>query len=188
VERKAAADHRAIAAPVFISAAEDEWTYYRQQIGVFTRRLETDGLVKGGLKSHRVPNVRHAASQPEAYTQGLLFVTEPIAPERGVWTDWLTDSQKRPGFAVNFWTKIGAAGVALTSEQEKAWQAHEVYAARLLAAKLVDLTTTSPPESGYRSSSLVVLAADRATVEALVREDPAVKSGLLNYEVIQAAE
>jgi len=25
-------------------------------------------------------------------------------------------------------------------------------------------------------------------VEALVREDPAVKSGLLNYEVIQAAE
>ena len=89
---------------------------------------------------------------------------------------------------IAFWTKIGAAGVALTSEQEKAWQAHEVYAARLLAAKLVDLTTTSPPESGYRSSSLVVLAADRAAVEALVREDPAVKSGLLNYEVIQAAE
>jgi len=58
----------------------------------------------------------------------------------------------------------------------------------LLAAKLVDLTTTSPSESSYRSSSLVVFAADSAAVEALAREDPAVKSGLLNYEVIQAAE
>ena len=188
VERQAADEHRITTARVFISSAENEWTYYRQQIGVFTRRLEADGLVKGGLESHRVPNVRHAAGQPESYTQGLLFVTEPIAPERGIWTDWLTDSQKRPGFAVNFWTKIGAAGAALASEQEQAWQAHEAYAAKLLAAKLVDLTTTSPSESSYRSSSLVVFAADRAAVEELAREDPAVKSGLLNYEVIQAAE
>lgn len=185
-EREFAASGRTTQARVFISAAENEWKFYRRQIGSFYRRLEKDGIVKGGLKFHPVEQVRHAGSQPEVYTQGLLFATAPIAPETGVSKDYLTDPQGRPGFEINFRPNPGVAGSALTPAQETALRAHEaLYLARLVAEKRVAWAAATPPESSRRYSTLVLFAADRAAAESVARADPAVQAGVLAYELLE---
>jgi len=184
-ERELAASGRTTQARVFISAAENEWKFYRRQIGSFYRRLEKDGIVKGGLKFHPVDHVRHSGSVPEVYTQGLLFVTTPIAPETGVAKDYLTDPQGRPGFEINFRPTPVAASPALTTAQEAALRAHEAYLARLVAGKRVAWTAATPPESSRRYSTLVLFAADRAAAESVARADPAVQAGVLVYELLE---
>ena len=183
-ERAFAQAGRMIKARVFISAAENEWKMFRQQIGGFYRRLRADGIVQGGLQFRAIENVRHSSGKPEAYTQGLLFVTEPIAPERGVSTDWQTDPQNRPGFVANFWLRPGEVG----AKQSDAIQAHDAYWARLFAEKKVEFVGATPAGVMPRFWAENFFAADRAAAEALVRADPAVKSGVLTYELIEVTE
>ncbi len=183
-ERTFAQAGRRIAGRVFLSASENEWTMFRQQIGGFYRRLRDDGVVKGGLQFRPIEHVRHGGGKPEAYTQGLLFVTEPIAPEHGVSTDWMTDPQKRPGFVASF--SLKAEGDA--AKQADAIQAHEAYWARLLADKKVEFAAATPAGVVPRYWAENFFAADWAAAEALAREDPGVKAGVLSYELIEAKE
>jgi predicted alpha/beta superfamily hydrolase len=187
-EREFAASGRTTTARVFISAAENEWKYYRQQVGVFYRRLEAHGTVKGGLHFQRIDQVRHAGGKPQCYTQGLLFVTAPIAPETGVATDWMFDPQNRPGFVINFWPSARTASTTPTPAQVEALRAHDTFLARLLAEKHAEYSTSTPPEVKQRYSTLMLFAADRAAADALARTDPAVMAGVLAYEVIQAED
>ena len=187
-ERELVAAGRTINARVFISEAENEWAYYRKQTDVFYRRLERDGIVKGGLKFHRATGVRHAASQAENYTQGLLFVTDPIAPEHGVMTDLLTDAKNRPGFAANFWFPGVDPAVAPTAAQRETWQALDAHAARLLAEKRIEAIYTTPADSNRRYATWTFFADDSAAADALVHDAPGVRAGVLASEVIPSED
>jgi hypothetical protein len=187
-EREFVAAGRTTEARVFISAAENEWAYYRKQVGGFYRRLERDGIAKGGLEFHRAPRVRHAGSKPEVYTQGLLYVTEPIAPERGVQGDELTDPENRAGFTAIFWFAGADPAVTPTAAQEEVWLALDARASRLLAEKRIAMVSTTPTDGNRRYATWTFFAKDRAAAEALVREDPAVQSRVLTYELIEAED
>lgn len=187
-EREFVARGRTTNARVFISAAENEWSYYRKEIGVFYRRLERDGIVKGGLMFYRAAAVRHAGGLPETYLRGLLFVAAPIAPERGVQTDLLADPENRPGFSADFWFAGVEPAAALTPAQDEAWRALEAHATRLLAEKTLELVSTTPADGKRRYATWTFFAKDRAAAEALVRDAPGVRAGVLAYEVIPAED
>jgi hypothetical protein len=187
-EREFAAAGRTTSARVFISAAENEWTYYRQHIQAFHQRMAAHGYVKGGLEFRRIDRVRHSAGTAESCLQGLLFTAAPIAPEHGVQTDSLTDPAGRPGFLAVFWPADGGGEAQLTPAQAEGWQAHEAYLQRMMAEKRVEFGRQAPADVNRHDSTMMFFAADRAAAEALVREDPAVQSRVLAYELIQAQE
>ena len=166
--------------------AENEPKVFRQLAVDFYRRLKTDGVVKGGLAFRENRNVRHAGGKPITYTLGFRYVTMPIAPESGVSTDWQTDPRGRPGFLVNFQTN--AAGGALTPAAEAALQAHATLLARWLEEKQIESVFEPPPGQHIRDSAILLFAADRAAVEALVRTDPAIQAGVLAYEIVPAED
>ena len=188
LEREFAASGRTTDARVFITVAENEWTYYRRQIQAFYRRMAAHDYVKGGLKFRRIDGVRHGAGGSESYMQGLLFVASPIAPEHGVATDLMTDPQGRPGFLVAFWPKEGGLAATFTKSQTEVWRAHVAYLASLAKDKKMEFAGATPPDLSGHDSAALLFAANRAAAEALVRDDPAVKAGLLAWELIEATE
>lgn len=178
---------RATDARVYLAVAENEPKFFRQLAVDFYRRLKADGIVKRGLAFRENAHVRHAGGKPETYTQGLLFVTAPIAPETGVSTDWLTDPQGRPGFLVNFWPQRAAtSGVPDTAENE-ALRGHAAFLARLVDQQHA-IASGSPPEQHLHYSTITLFAADGAAVGALVRTDPTVRAGVLAYEIVPAED
>ena len=187
-EREFAASGRTTAARVYISATENEAKYYRQQVGTFYRRLASRGSIKGGLRFSPIAQVRHTGGKAIGYTEGLLFVTAPLAPETGVATDWMTDPADRPGFVINFWPADPTQGATLTPVQGTALQAHDTFLAGLVADKRGLFTASTPPGTKEHYSTLMLFAADRAAVETIARKDPGVLAGVLKYEVIQAAD
>ena len=187
-EREFAAAGRTTTARVYISATENEGKYYRQQVGAFYRRLASHGTIKGGLHFSPIAGVRHTGGKAIGYTEGLLYVTAPLAPETGVASDWTTDPADRPGFVINFWPADRTPGATLTPAQGAALQAHETFLSRLIADKRGLFTASTPAEAKKHYSTLMLFAADRAAVEAIARKDPGVLAGFLNYEVLQAGD
>lgn len=188
LEREFAAAGRTTSARVFISVAENEWTGYRQEIQAFHWRMATHGEVKGGLKFRRIDGVRHSVGTGESFMQGLLFVAESIAPEHGAQTDMMTDAQGRPRFVAVFWPAASGTSATLTPAQAEVWAAHEAFLKRLAAEKRIEFGSMTPPDLSGHDSEMAFFATDRAAAEALVRDDPAVKSGLLEYELIEMEE
>ena len=188
LEREFAEAGRSTSARVFISVAENEWTVYRRQTQTFYRRMAAHGYVKGGLAFRRIDGVRHSEGLAESFLQGLRFVAAPIAPEHGVQTDSRTDPKGRPGFVVIFTPAAGGRLAKFTPAQAEGWAAHEAYLKRLVAEKRVEFASLTPPDVTGHDSAFPFFADDRAAAETLVRDDPAVKSGVLAYELIEATE
>lgn len=187
-EREFAAAGRTTSARVYISVAENEPTNYRQEIQIFHRRMAEHGYVRGGLKFRRIEGVRHSAGTAESYLQGLLFVAAPIAPEHGVQTDLLPDPAGRLVFTGVFWPASGGTKAKLSPAQEEAWQAHRAYLARMAEEKRIVFAGATPADVSGHDSTIWIFAGSRAEAEAQVRDDPAVKSGVLAYELIKAKE
>jgi uncharacterized protein YciI len=82
---------------------------------------------------------------------------------------------------VSFWIpKTAASSEAAASARRD----HEAFMARLVAEKravVEHLDSVNVPESG---GALIIDAASRADVEAMVGEDPAVKSHAVEFEVL----
>jgi predicted alpha/beta superfamily hydrolase len=185
-EQACVAAGRTTDARVYLAVAENEPKVFRQLAVDFYRRLQVDGIVKGGLAFRENKNLRHAGGKPVTYTQGLRFVTTPIAPESGVSTDWLSDPADRPGFLVNFRPKMPAG--ALPPAAEAALQEHGALLVRWLTEKRIASEELSPPGTDLTYSNLTVFAVDPAAVEALVRSDPAVQAGVLTYDIVPAVD
>jgi pimeloyl-ACP methyl ester carboxylesterase len=188
VEREFAAAGHTTNARVYLTVAENEWTNYRQRIQMFYRRMATHGYVKGGLEFRRIDRVRHGAGGAESYMQGLLFVAAPIAPEHGVATEFAGNPRGWPHFLAALWPVDGGTGATLTLAQSEAWQAHEAYVRRLVTEKRIEFSFQTPADVPGHDSTMMFFATDRAAADALVRDDPAVKSGMLSYELIEATE
>jgi len=188
LEREFAEAGRSTSARVFVSVAENEWTFYRRQTQTFYRRMAAHGYVKGGLEFRRIDGMRHSEGTAESFLQGLRFVTAPIAPEHGVQTDMMTDPHGRPGFVAVFRPAVGERLAKFTPAQAQGWAAHEAYLKRLVDEKQVDFASLTPPDVTGHDSAFPFFADDRAAAEALVRDDPAVKSGQLAYELIEVLE
>ena len=184
-ERAFVASGRTTDARVYIAVAENEPKTFRQLAVDFYRRLKSDDIVKGGLAFRENAEVRHAGGKPLTYTQGLLFVAAPIAPETGVSKDWDTDAQGRPGFLVNFWPQRTAASADLTPAEDQALREHAAFMTRLADSQHA-VTSITPPGQDLHYSTISLYAVDRAVVDALIRTDPAVQTGVLAYEIVQA--
>jgi uncharacterized protein YciI len=180
-ERDFVASGRTVDGRVSISSAGNEWTEYRKWIPMIYERLKRDGIVKGGLVYRETPGVRHGAGVAEAYMRGLMYVMEPLAPEKGVATDMFVEPPGKRSFMVSFWTpKTTAPSEAVAAARRD----HEAFMAKLIAEKratVEHLDSVNVPESG---GALIIDAASRADVEAMVGEDPAVKSHAVEFEVL----
>ena len=178
MERAFAASGRGVDGRVFISSAGNEWTEYRKWIPIFYERLKQHGIVKGGLEYRETPGVRHSVVLPESYMRGLMYVMEPLAPEKGVATDQFREAPGKRSFVVSFWFPPTSDAV-LSARRD-----HEAFMAKLVAGKRAQieaLDSAYVPDSG---GTLYIDAASRSEVEAMVAEDPAVKAGMIKFEVI----
>jgi hypothetical protein len=166
---------------VSVSSSGNEWTEYRKWIPMLYERLKRDGIVKGGLVYRETPGVRHGAGVAEAYMRGLMYVMEPLAPEKGVATDAFVEPRGKRSYMVSFWIpKTTASSEAVAAARRD----HEAFMAKLIAEKratVEHLDSVNVPESG---GALVVDAGSRAEVVAMVTEDPAVKAKMVEYEVL----
>jgi hypothetical protein len=127
------------------------------------------------------PGVRHGAGVAEAYMRGLMYVMEPLAPEKGVATDAFVEPPGKRSFMVSFWIpKTTAPSEAVAAARRD----HEAFMAKLVAEKRASvehLDSASAPDS---AGALIIAAASRAEVLAMVSEDAAVKVHAIEFEVL----
>jgi len=181
-ERAFVAAGRTTNARVYLAMAENEEKSFRQLGLDFYRTLKADGVVPAGLMYRTNADVRHAGGKPLSYTQGLLYVAQPIAPETGV-ADAGT-STDTPRFVVNF----RPANAVVAAASDEALRAHAAFLDRLVSSKKAETVGHTPPEQKLHYSMLFLMAPDQAAAEALVRTDPAVKAGVLAFDVVKAED
>jgi len=175
-ESELAASGRLVEARVFMSATENESDAYRRDIIAFYDRLSKRNYLKGGVKFRLIDNMRHAGGKPECYTQGLMYVCAPIAPEAGISTNFYTDPQNRAHYLISYWAAGSVSAIEL--------KPHEDYLAKAVAAKTLFEATATLNEVSQRFSNAILFAAERSDADAFAKSDPGVSSGLLKYEVI----
>jgi len=181
MERAFAASGRTVDGRVFITSAGNEWTEYRKWIPMFYERMKQHGIVKGGLEYRETPGTRHSVGLPESYMRGLMYVMEPLAPERGVATDQFAAPPGKRSFVVSFWfPRTTASAEAVASARRD----HETFMAKLLTEKRAQLEALDSEFVPDSAGTLYIDAASRAEVEAMVSEDPVVKSKMVNFEVL----
>jgi predicted alpha/beta superfamily hydrolase len=181
MERAFAAAGRTVAGRVFISSAQNEWTEYRKWTPMIYERMKRLGIVKGGLVYRETPGVRHTAGTSEAYMRGLMYVMEPLAPEKGVATDQFVEPPGKRSFLVSFWSpKTAASPEAVASTRRD----HEAYMAKLISEKRANFEFLDSEYAPDSAGTLLVDAASRAEVVAMVLEDPAVKAKMVEFEVL----
>ncbi len=181
MERAFAASGRTVEGRVSISSSENEWTEYRKWIPMFYERLKRDGVVKGGLTYRETPGVRHAAGLSEAYMRGLMYVMEPLAPEKGVATDDFAEPPGKRSFMVSFWIPLAAASPEAVASTRRE---HEAFMARLIADKRARIELVDSDSAPDSAGALFIDAASRAEAVAIVSEDPAVKGHAVEFEVL----
>jgi hypothetical protein len=180
-ERAFAALGRTVDGRVSISSAGNEWTEYRKWIPMICERLRRDAVVKGGLDYRETPGVRHGAGVGEAYLRGLMYVMEPLAPEKGVATDIFVEPPGKRSFMVSFWIpKTTASPEADASTRRQ----HEEFLAKLIADKRVTVELLNSDTVPGSAGSLFLDAGTKEEVLAMVGEDPAVKSHAVKFEVL----
>lgn len=181
MERAFATSGQTVDGRVYISSAGNEWTEYRRWTAMFYDQLNRHGFVKGGLEYRETPGARHEAGLPESYMRGLMYVMEPLAPEKGVATDQFQAPPGKRSFVVNFWylETSGTAEAAATARRD-----HEAFMAKLLEEKRAQLEGLDPAFVPGFAGTLYMDAASRAEVEAMVSDDPAVKAKEVGFEVL----
>ncbi len=181
MERAFAASGRTVDGRLFMTSAANEWAEYRKWIPVFYERMRQHGIVKGGLEYREIPGVRHGAGLPESYMRGLMYVMEPVAPEKGVAKDQFLSPPGKRSFVVNFWFPDSKAAPAAVASARRD---HEAFLARLVSEKRVQTEALDPAYVPGSGGTLYMDAASRAEVEALVSEDPAVEAAMVAFEVL----
>ena len=178
-ERAFAASGQTVAGRLYMTSAEYEWPEYRKWIPIFYERIKQHGYVKGGLVYRETLGLRHSAGVAEAYMRGLMYVMEPLAPEHGVATDQAPAPGKR-SFVINFWVSGNGSG---SMPATSARTAHEAYLAKVASDMhaWVVFDSSQVPDSG---GTLLVDAANKAEVEAIALQDPAVREKVFEFEVL----
>jgi hypothetical protein len=117
----------------------------------------------------------------ETSMRGLMYVMEPLAPEKGVATDMFAEPPGKRSFMVSFWIpRTTASPEAFASTRRD----HEAFLASLIADKRAGiemLDSTNVPDS---AGTLFLDAGSLAEVVAMVGEDPAVKAKMVEFEVL----
>ena len=178
-ERAFAASGQTVEGRLYMTSAEYEWPEYRKWIPILYERIKQHGYVKGGLVYHETLGVRHSAGVAEAYMRGLMYVMEPLAPEHGVATDQAPAPGKR-SFVINFWVSGKGSGSMPAASVRTA---HEAYLAKITwdMHAWVVFDSSQVPDSG---GTLLVDAANKAEVEAIAHQDPAVREKVFEFEVL----
>lgn len=181
LERHFTASGLKVPGRLFMTSAGNEWSEYRKWIPLFYDRVKQHGYVTGGMRYRETEGVRHSAGTAESYLRGLMYVMDPIAPERGEATDAFVTAPGKRSYAVNFWA---APSHTTPAAIESAKRDHEAFISTLLAEKRAQtefLPTEEVPDS---FGVIYVEAATLAEVEKLINEDPAVKAKLVQFEVV----
>jgi predicted alpha/beta superfamily hydrolase len=180
-ERAFAASGRTVDGRVSISSAGNEWTEYRKWIPMICERLRRDAVVKGRLDYRETPGVRHGAGVAEAFMRGLMYVMEPLAPEKGVATDQFLEPPGKRSFMVSFWIpKTAASPEAVASTRRD----HEAFIAKLIAGKRVAAELVDSEYIPDSAGAITLDAGSRAEVVAMVGEDPTIRNHAVEFEVL----
>jgi hypothetical protein len=181
MERDFAASGRVVNGRVFVTTAGNEWAEYRKWALMFYERMKQHGYVKGGLEYRETPGTRHSVGLQESYMRGLMYVMEPLAPERGVATDQFAEPPGKRSFVVSFWFPATAASPEAVSS---ARHDHEAFMAKLFSEKRAQIEALDSDYVQDSGGTLYIDAASKSEVEAMVSEDPAVKTGMVKFEVL----
>ncbi|HVW22842.1 MAG TPA: alpha/beta hydrolase-fold protein [Opitutaceae bacterium] len=182
-EQAMADSGRAVTARLYVSTCANEWPEFRRGIVGFCDRLAARAYLKEGLRFRIIPNLRHADGKPESYMQGLRYVCEPIAPERGPMPDDHGAEGRMPVQIAFLPARPGGGSPG----EEAALARHEAYLARLERQKTLWQVYTAP-RGESRLYSTATSYRGRAEAEALGRADPAVAAGVLTFTVIEGED
>jgi hypothetical protein len=113
--------------------------------------------------------------------RGLMYVMEPLAPERGVATDQFAEAPGNRSFMVSFWIPMATAspGAVAFARRDP-----EVFMAKLFAEKRASVELLDSAYVLDSAGALVINATSRAEVAAILAEDPAIKADVVKFEVL----
>jgi predicted alpha/beta superfamily hydrolase len=101
IEKRFAESGKSIDAWVYSSVGEYEYPSFRTQIQTLWSRIASRSYLKHPLFTSVVPFARHTSAQASGFSQGMLYVLQDLAPEKGVDSDFSINTGKKV-FGVSF--------------------------------------------------------------------------------------
>jgi predicted alpha/beta superfamily hydrolase/uncharacterized protein YciI len=177
-----------VSARMFISVGGLEANTFRNEIELFHRRVASRSYLGRGYQYRRYDSLRHDGAILMGMQEGLQFVLEPLAPQRGV------AAEQGPPLEKDFYAVLFNRTAALPEEsrwtrsQKQVMRRHRQLLDDLVKAQKIMIATRTPDGDSHTFASVGISAPSRAAAEAFAAADPAVAAGLLEFEVLSLNE
>jgi uncharacterized protein len=176
---------RTIAGKVFVSVGSNESRTYQREIDLFQQRLSQRTYLKGGFRFQLIDGMRHGGAINQGFIAGIQSVAEPLAPERGV------DAEVAPELAHDYYAIEYYVAPLLPTEamwnkkQKQAMRAHRERLDQFVADKKIVFNVRTRDDGDTVSTTVGLQAGSPAEAEKFAAEDPAVRAGMLTFEVLE---
>jgi uncharacterized protein len=179
---------RAVNARLFISVGDLEAHTFQNEIELFHRRIAARNYLAGGYRYRRYESMRHDGAILSGLQEGLQYVLEPLAPQRGV------AAEQGPPLEKDFYVVLFNRSAALPEEsrwtrgQKQVMRRHRQLLDDLVEDQKILVATRSADDDSHTFATIAISAPSRAAAEAFAAADPAVAAGLLRFEVLSLNE
>ena len=171
-------------ARLFVSVGGLEAHTYQNEVELFHRRLTGRNYMKGGYQYRRYDDMRHDGAILVGMQEGLQFVLEPLAPQRGI------AAENAPLFEKDFYaihfnrTAVLPDESRWTTKQKRLMQRHRERLDELVDSKKIIAAVRTSDGDSHAFATIALSAPSRKEAEAIAAADPAVAAGLLAFEVL----
>lgn len=179
---------RDVSARMFISVGSLEANTFRNEVELFNRRLATRSYLDRGYKFRNYESLRHDGAILMGMQEGLQYVLEPLAPQRGI------AAEQGPPLEKDFYAVLFNRTATLPEEsrwnrsQKQVMRRHRQRLDDLVKEQKIMIATRTPDGDSHTFASVGISAPSRAAAEAFAAADPAVVAGLLGFEVLSLSE
>jgi predicted alpha/beta superfamily hydrolase/uncharacterized protein YciI len=175
---------RGVGARLFVSVGGLEANTFRNEIELFNRRIAARPYLAGGYQYRRYESLRHDGAILMGMQEGLQYVLEPLAPQRGI------AAEQGPPLEKDFYAVLFNRTAVLPEEsrwtrsQKQVMQRHRQLLDDLVKEQKILVATRTPNGDSHTFASIGITAPSRAAAEAFAAADPAVAAGMLGFEVL----
>jgi uncharacterized protein YciI len=174
-------------ARLFIGIGALEANTFRNEVELFHRRLATRSYLGRGYQYRHYESLRHDGAILMALQEGLQYVLEPLAPQRGITAE--PGPLEKDFYGVMFNRTAALPEEARwTRSQRKVMQRHRQLLDDQIKGQKIMFATRTRDGDSHTFATVGMSAPSRAAVEAYAAADPAVAAGLLGFEVLSLNE
>lgn len=179
---------RDVGARLFVSVGGLEAPTFQNEIGLFHRRIAARQYLRGGYQYRRYETLRHDGAILSGFQEGLQYVFEPLAPQRGI------AAEQAPFLEKDFYAVLFNRTAALPEEsrwtpsQKQVMRRHRQWLDDKVKDQKIMFATRTSEGASNTFASIAMSAPSRAAAVAFAASDPAVAAGLLGFEVLSMNE